>query len=173
MGRAYRTYTDKFKASAVLMVEAAGYPHTYGAIERVSREQGIAPQTLKNWVVNGIRYGDKETAAEVEELMEETRSELKDLLDNAIRAALAGMKIKIEDASYKDLSLTVAIFTDKLQLLNDKPTQNVQQAISFRREGISTIPQHLTSGTIEGVAGEEEIQRIGLWAPVGEHGSGH
>ena len=152
-------YTDKFRASAVLLAEAAGYPNTEGAISRTARKLQVPVPTLRGWVRQGIKYGAEEIAEEVEELMEETRTELTDLFEKEIRAIAVSMDTARLDASYRDLGIVLGILTDKRQLLNDKPTQNVQQAISFERRGITTLPEYITSGAIEGPVGEEEIQR--------------
>ena len=139
------------------MLEAAGYPHVPGALGRVEKETNVSRATLRDWHMRGIHYGNENTTAQVEVLMETTRKDMKELLDQAVRNALDKMETKIEEASYKDLSLTVAIFTDKLQLLNDKPTQNIQQGISFVRSGISTLPEYPAPLAITSVAGDEEI----------------
>jgi hypothetical protein len=137
------------------MAEAAGYPNTPGAIERVAKEQHIGRTTLLGWVKQGIKYGNHED--EVTELVEETRGELVELFDTEIRSVFAAMKVVRADATYRDLAIAAGIFTEKIRLLNDKPTSNVQQAITFERRGISTLPEHLTPGATEGITGSETV----------------
>lgn len=153
----YKKYSDADKAAFVVMLEAAGYPHVPGALAKVEKETGVGDSTLAGWFRQGIHYGNENTTAQVEVLVESTRKDMKELLEEKIRRAMRQMDIKEEDASYKDLSLTAAIFIDKLQLLNDKPTQNIQQGISFVRQGISTLPEHLAPLAIESTQREEEI----------------
>lgn len=159
--RPYKKYSDADKAAFVVMLEAAGYPHVPGALERVVKETNVSRATLRDWHTKGIHYGNENTTAQVEVLMDRTRLTMTELLDNAVRNALDKMEEKLENEpeniSYKDLSLTVAIFTDKLQLLNDKPTQNIQQGISFVRSGISTLREFPAPLAIESVAGDEEV----------------
>lgn len=119
-----RIYTDVQKAGAVLMVEAAGYPATPGAIERVARELKLPESTLKGWVKKGIKYGNADTAEEVEVLMVETRLELTDLLDKSLRGAISSLPDKLEGATYKETVIAIGIFVDKLQLLKGEPTSN-------------------------------------------------
>ena len=159
IGGRRRVYSDKFKASAVLMVEAAGYPDDEYALKRVSKEQHIPLETLKGWVKRGIKYGkvDEATQKDIDELMEETRTELTELFENSVRAALREMATKIEDASYRDLAWVAAVHTDKLNVLNGKPTQNIQQGITFERKGITTLPEHPTPGTVNGTGAEETL----------------
>ena len=42
-------YSDEFRAQAVLMLEAAGWPERKGALTSVARTLGIKHQTLSNW----------------------------------------------------------------------------------------------------------------------------
>lgn len=126
MGRR-RVYTDKQKQGAVLMVEAAGYPHTVGALNRAARETGIAKQTLSDWVKRGIKKVDEAGKQELEVLMEETRSELTELFDHEIREIFKAMKTTRGEATYKDLTIAAGIITDKLRLLSGESTASVKQ----------------------------------------------
>jgi transposase-like protein len=155
-GGHYKKYSDKQKAAAILMVEAAGYPDTLGAIDRVSKEQKIPQRTLYRWVTQGVHSSDPEAAASMAETMEETRQELVELIENTVRKALKSMaEADVRDgATYRDFAWAAAVLIDKLQVLNGQPSQHIQQAITFERKGITTLPEHLTSITVEGAGGE-------------------
>jgi hypothetical protein len=57
---------------------------------------------------------------------------------------------------------------DKLQLLNNEPTENINAQIAFVRTGLSTIPEHLASGARTSAERSEEVQYIELRETVGE-----
>lgn len=155
--RKYRVYTDKFKATVLLMLEAAGGPHHHNAMAQVARKYGVPYRTLQGWVNNGVKQIDIQAKTEIDELIADTRQELVELFDTEVRSILNTLGDRRDEASYKDLAWAAAVFVDKLQLLNNRPTQNVQQAISFIRTGVSTLPEHLTPVAIEGPVGEEEV----------------
>jgi hypothetical protein len=152
----HRKYSDKQKAGAILLVQAAGYPDTVGAINRVSKEQKIPQRSLYRWVTQGVHSSDPEAAASMAETMEETRQELVELIENTVRKALKSMaEADVRDgATYRDFAWAAAVLIDKLQVLNGQPSQHIQQAITFERKGITTLPEHLTSITVEGAGGE-------------------
>ena len=47
--RERRQYDDKFRASAVVMLEAAGYPNKDGALATTAKHLGVPHNTLRNW----------------------------------------------------------------------------------------------------------------------------
>jgi hypothetical protein len=155
-GGHYKKYTDKQKEGAIWFAVAAGYPDTVGAINRASKELKMPQRTLYRWVTEGVHSSDPEAAASMAEIREETRKELVELIDNSIRQALANMSnADVQDgATYRDFAWAAAVLIDKLQVLNGQPSQHIQQAITFERKGITTLPEHLTSITVEGAGGE-------------------
>lgn len=112
-------YDDKFRANAVVMLEAAGYPNTKGALTRVAAHLGIPHPTLKRWA-DGVQNPPPNV------LVHEKREELSDLLDKEIRSALGEMNNAREGASYRDLGTVIGIMVDKKQLLMGKPTWIVE-----------------------------------------------
>lgn len=150
MANQRQRYDDKFRASAIVMLEAAGWPDKEGALTQVSKHLGIPLTTLHRWA-NG------ESNPAPSDLVSEKRVELSKLLQAEINAALGEMSKARPFATYRDLGTVAAILIDKLQLLNDKPTQNVQQSISFERRGVSSLPEHLTFGTATSITGEEAL----------------
>lgn len=143
-------YDDKFRASAVVMLQAAGWPEREGALSQVAKHLDVPAMTLGRWAKG-------ESNPPPNEIVDEKRVELSDLLEKALRAALGSLSYKLEEASYRDTATAIGIFTDKLQLLNDKPTQNVNAQIAFVRSGVSTLPEHLAPGPAPSIAGEAEV----------------
>jgi len=115
MARQRRRYDDKFRASAVVMLEAAGYPDKKGALEQTAKHLGMPITTLHGW------YNATRNPAPTE-VRNEKRVELKDLLRNEISSIFRDMPNARPDASYRDLGTVAGILFDKLQLLDGKPT---------------------------------------------------
>lgn len=114
--RERRRYDDKFRASALLLLEAAGYPNKDGALATVSKNIGVPHNTLRNWF-----HGERNPVPS--DVRQEKREELSDLLRNEIDGALGAMKGARDGASYRDLGTVAGILIDKLQLITGKPTE--------------------------------------------------
>lgn len=112
-----KRYDDKFRASAVVMLEAAGYPGKDGALASTAKHLGVPHNTLRNWF-----HGVHNPAPS--DVRQEKKQELSDLLRAEINAALGAMDNARPEASYRDLGTVAAILIDKLQLLNDEPTES-------------------------------------------------
>lgn len=110
-------YSDEIKASAIAFMDAAGYPDTPGASERVSERFGIPRRTLERWYKGERRRPP-------DHLVHGKKAELADLFRAEIAAAFKEMNEARPGASYRDLATAVGILTDKLQLLTGEPTEN-------------------------------------------------
>ena len=134
---AKRRYDDKFRANAVVMLEAAGYPKT-GALSQVSQHLNVPLNTLKGWATAASNPVPTDVRTE-------KRKELSELLRKEIDAALGEMNNARQDASYRDLGTVAGILIDKLQLINNKPTANLEfsDPIPIRvvdyRHGLTTV----------------------------------
>lgn len=110
-----RRYDDEDRASAVLMLEAAGYPDKKGAMSQVAKQLAVSRSTLRGWATGT----SNPPPAKV-------RHEKKIVLVSAIQEELAEifptMAGKRQDASYRELVTAAGILIDKLQLLSGKPT---------------------------------------------------
>ena len=107
----YKRYDDKFRASAVVMLQAAGYPETKGALQRVADTLHIQPRVLRRWF-NG------EINPPPDDIVSEKAADLKTLLEAELSLVFTTMSSARSDASYRDLAVAVGIMIDKLQLLN-------------------------------------------------------
>lgn len=115
-------YDDKYRASAVVMLEAAGFPDRKGALSHVSRHLGVPIPTLKRW-------GTGSQNPPPNDVVTKNRIDLADLLDTEIAAAFEAAKGVRCEASYRDLMTGIGILIDKRQLLRGEATQNVNQRI--------------------------------------------
>ena len=119
---ARKRYDDKFRANAIVMLQAAGWPNQDGALTRVAKNINVPLTTLSRWAKN-------ESNPAPAELVTEKKNDLRDLLRREIGLALNEADHARSDASYRDLMTAVGIMVDKLQLLNDEPTENVNTRI--------------------------------------------
>ena len=143
-------YDDKFRASAVVMLEAAGWPDKDGALSQVSKHLRVPLTTLHRWAKG-------ESNPVPSDVVTEKRMELGELLDGEVQAIFGEMGRKRIDATYRDLGTVAGILIDKLQLLNDKPTEISERTVLFKREGVTSIPEHLAPGATARTPGDEAL----------------
>lgn len=111
-----KRYTDDFRASTVLMLEAAGYPDTKGALSRVSVQVGAPISTISRWF-HGVKNPPPP------ELANEKRIDLVAAIKNEVYEILGEMPSARSEADYRALATALGIMVDKLQLLSGKPTE--------------------------------------------------
>lgn len=111
-------YDEKFKASAVAMLESQDYPRNVFKLQEVATHLGVPSRTLRRWWV-----GDK--GAPSSESVQQEKGELADLFENAARTYLQhAVQADIVDAVSGNASMTAAaIAVDKMQLLRGLPTE--------------------------------------------------
>jgi transposase-like protein len=127
--RQRRRYNDDFRASATLMLEAAGYPERDGALSQVSGHLSVPRSTLRGWFTGAHNPPPAEVRHEKRfDLLNAIQTELA-----AIFPALAGAR---EDANYRELVTAVGILTDKHQLLTGQPTERAEVNVTDHRERI-------------------------------------
>lgn len=119
MARQHRRYDDKFRANAVVILEAAGYPDREGALSHTANHLGVPLNTLKGW------FTAKNNPPPAK-LRNKKRLELTELLRNELHSIFDELPRARPDASYRDLGTVAAIFVDKLQILEGKPTWIVE-----------------------------------------------
>lgn len=110
-----KRYDDKFRASAVIMLEAQGYPNVKGALVKVAEHIGVPHQTLHRW------YHEKNNPAP-HELVQEKRIDFLEAIKQEMAGILGDMPQARKDASYKDLGVVLGILAEKKQLLEGEPT---------------------------------------------------
>jgi hypothetical protein len=117
---AKRRYDDDERSTAVLFLEAAGYPNTKGALQHASNYLKIPQATLSRWA-RGVSNPPPS------KLVNEKRASLIDLLRDEAYSILGEMGEARRDADYRTLGTVLGIVVDKLQLLEGKPTERVEQ----------------------------------------------
>ena len=110
-----KKYTDKFKAGVVVLLQSENYPADPYAIERVAKQVKVPGRTIRRWF-NG------EHGQPPDDVVTDTKKELKELFEDEIRAIMMALPDKREDANYKDAVMAAAILTDKKQLLEGGAT---------------------------------------------------
>lgn len=148
------------------MLEAAGYPDQKGALTAVAKRLKVPATTLCRW----IRQKNNPAPAD---LVIEKRFDLRQAIKDELREALAAAHNARPDATYRDLMVATGILFDKLQLLEDKPTEQHKHTIEVIRGELSTIPPHLSRGAANGSYTTEPIQRDSLREKVGQNDNGH
>ena len=105
-------YTDDFRASAVVMLEAAGYApgKNGGALASVARRLKVPHSTLQRWY-NATKNPPPP------DLAGQTKVDLAALLEAEVIAAVGEMDHARVDADYRALATAVGIFMDKLNNL--------------------------------------------------------
>ncbi len=152
----YRKYSDRYKARAIALVDS-NLAHTVDAkVKAVAKTLEMPEKTLRQWVGRTDGVGGKDPLArqEMEELVQESKKELTELYQLEVQAIFKRMDTVRDEATYKELGVVAGILIDKISIANGQPTQNIQQKISFVRQGISTVPEHLTSSPIASLEGE-------------------
>ena len=112
---AKRTYTDKFRASAVVMLEAQGYPDRKGSLTAVANHLSIPLSTLKGWY-------DATRNPPPTNMRNEKKGDLVAMLRSEVSSILERMEDVRDEATYQQLAVATGILLDKLQILEGKPT---------------------------------------------------
>lgn len=116
-----KTYDDNFRASAVLMLEAQGYPGTVGALTAVAKKLGVPQRTLSRWF-------NKEQNPPPPELVKEKREALTDRLDQLIELLVGEMMTAAEGAPLNHLATAFGIAVDKKQKLEQAAISESEDA---------------------------------------------
>lgn len=139
-GRKRKRYSDEFRATALTMLKAEGYPDKKGALTKVAAHLDIPLQTLFDWA-------RKDQNPPPMELRNEKEGDLVALLKARTNQAVEEMKRAIGDTSFKDLCIGTAILIEKTQLLTGEPTE--------RREDVSGVGRERVRGALSSIASRE------------------
>lgn len=113
-----KRYDDVFRASAVVMLEAAGYPEQKGALTRVAAELKMHERTLSRWF-------HREQNPAPDNLVSNKKAELADIFEDVARKYLghASRVDVIEDVAGNTAVIAAATAVDKMRLLRGLPTE--------------------------------------------------
>ena len=121
-------YDDEYRASAVLMLEAAGYPGQEGALSRVSDRLGVARSTLRSWA-DGSH--NPPPAKIRHEKKRDFIADLQHLLGLHIDAAT---EVVGDSGDLRAIDTGIGILVDKIQLLTGQPTERAEVNVNDHRE---------------------------------------
>lgn len=110
-------YTHKFRASAVVMLQAEGYPGREGALTKISRQLNVPKSTLYRWYKREVDIPVAEIETQKKTMLEYIEAELIGIFGDLPDARL--------DASYRDIGTVMGILLDKRQLLTGGATKRV------------------------------------------------
>lgn len=116
-------YTDKFRASAVVMLMAAGWPDVKGAQSKVAKHLGVPRQTL-------IRWAEAEQNPPPPQLVQEKAAAALERFEHIVLMAQQRTIDALSDpdqadeVSAKDAMWIASVGIDKLRLLRGESTEN-------------------------------------------------
>ena len=127
-------YSDEYRASAVLMLRAAGYPERRGALMETANHLGISHQILGRWF-------RRDSNPPPQKIVQIKMADIVEMLKNEVVAALQELPNARGDADYLDLGKVMGIMIDKLQLLQGEATERIVHELSDsdRSEQIATL----------------------------------
>lgn len=113
-------YDDEFRASAKVMLEAAGYPKALGALSSVARKLKVPERTLSRWF-NGERNPPPDKLVNIK------KGDMANALEEVAWMLLDSMADReaISDAPLQQRATAYAIAVDKMRLLRGMPTEIV------------------------------------------------
>lgn len=115
MSKERRQYTDEFRAEAVVLLMAAGYPDKKGSLTATANQLGIHARTLSRWAKGEQNPPPDQTVTE-------KKANIGERLDQEMDAIFEQMKTTRAKANYQQLATAFAIMFDKRQLVLNKPT---------------------------------------------------
>ena len=138
-------YDDEFRASAVLMLEAQGYPERLGAMSQVAKALNVPARTLRRWF-------KKQSNPPPDRVVRRQKGELVDAILDEVWNVLGEMPAAREDASYRELGTVFGILVDKVQLLSGKATERLE---------INELSDEERAARIAGLLGTARARRDG------------
>lgn len=130
MAKKRRRYTDKERASLVVMLQSEGYPHKKGALQKVADYANVPAPTLHRW------FHEKSNPAHSEDVNEK-EFDLRAALQTELEGIFHALPGQRETAEYKDLVRGLGIVIDKILLLDGKATQRI--AVTYEDKAIELI----------------------------------
>ena len=110
------TFTDDERADAVALLHLRGWPDNKGALTAVSKHLNIWANTLRRWA-NG------ESNPPPNKFVIRKKADLKEAILELLGLTINQARREVGDASFRETSTAIGIFTDKLLLLSGEPTQ--------------------------------------------------
>ncbi len=122
-----KRYDDEFRAGAVLMLQAAGYPEKEGSLTAVSKNTKVPLSTLSRW----FRGTSNPPPSNIVNNKKGTILEKLDVLTHMI---LDSFDLDtVTDAQLRERMTSLGIVIDKGQLLRGEPTERVENLTTEQR----------------------------------------
>ncbi|MCK9602697.1 MAG: hypothetical protein M0R06_26855 [Sphaerochaeta sp.] len=139
-----KSYDDEFRASAVIMLEAQGYPGIDGALTAVANHLGVPARTLSRWF-------NRESNPPPDNIVNEKKGELVGRLDGLLDELVEEMRTALKGASLNQLAMAFGITFDKKQLLNNGPTSRneLSGTVTVDVSGLSTGQLEALAATLK------------------------
>ena len=118
-------YTDEFRSSVILMLEAAGYPDQKGSLSRVAKETKVPYQTLSRWF-RAIQNPPPP------EMVQKKRIDLVESLTDMLGLHIVAGTETIQHAHHGQVMTGIGILIDKLQLLTGGATSNENHNVKIQ-----------------------------------------
>lgn len=142
-----KQYDDEFRASAVLMLEAQGYPTKKGALTAVANHLNVPARTLSRWF-------NREQNPPPDRIVSEKRGELVERLESVAHQILDVLPESLDEASTQQLATALGILLDKRQLLSNKPTEITESIATGAKEQLAQQFNRLATARPEGKGSE-------------------
>lgn len=128
-----RTYSDEFKAAALALVDVEGGS---GHVKPVAVRLGIPHTTLNEWWRGRVT----ESVTRIRDIK---KGEIAKMLEALARTAIGTLDDadRLKNAPVRDVSVTMGIAIDKLQLLTGEATERTERLsrgvyVNLRAEGV-------------------------------------
>lgn len=145
-----KRYDDQFRASAVVMLEAAGYPQNAFKLQEVADRLTVPSRTLRRWY-NGEHNPPPDNV--VKEVKKELSDRLEELTHKLIDVAFDIADDAKDDATIQQVTTSIGIAVDKLQLLKGKATERVDHTGLTRDDRLARIGELLVGRRAGGATG--------------------
>lgn len=119
-----RWYTDEERATFVAMLEAEGYPEVRGALKKVSAFVGCHPNVLRRW-------WKRTQNPPPTELVTQKKADIAARLEEVVHLILDLLPDALETADTRDLIVGMGVGIDKLQLLQGRPTERIEEHLTI------------------------------------------
>lgn len=109
-----RRYSDSDKAAALAALDANG-----GNVYKTARELKLPMSTLQEWASGRINHA-------IPELRERKKEEISQRLVDVVHQLIDALPTKITDANLQQVSTSLGIAVEKIQLLDGDPTDRTE-----------------------------------------------
>ncbi len=118
-------FTDEERADAVALYHLRGGPDRKGALTETAKHLNIWPNTLRRWETG-------ESNPPPTNIVIKKKEDIRQALFELLGLAVFYAKREVSEATFRELSTTIGIVTDKILLLSGEPTQRIVSESTHR-----------------------------------------